>query len=67
MCPYDRLFLLEYPDIPIYLRICELFIFEVFEGSRYLILRFMIEHDVVRARGVVYLELRPHGFFYAPK
>ena len=67
MRPNDRLLFLKYTNIPIYLGIRELLILEGFQGSWNLILSLVIEHNVVRASSIVYLELRPHGLFYAPE
>ena len=53
MCPYYSFLFLEYTDIPIYLSVCELLIFEVFKCSWDLILRLVIEHDVIGPRGII--------------
>ncbi len=53
MCPYYSFLFLEYTDIPIYLSVCELLIFEVFKCCWDLILRLVIEHDVVGPRGII--------------
>ncbi len=62
----DGLFFLENADVPVDLSIGELLVLEGLKGGRYLILGLVVEEDVVGARGVVDLELRPHRLVDPP-